>query len=72
MGPPSQLRCSLLVDNKRGIAAAAERLEREGWPLLIVETEANGDCKSTRHRKKVSDFFIPSRDVANETRPGRE
>jgi hypothetical protein len=23
---------------------------REGWPLLIVETEANGDSKSTNER----------------------
>ena len=37
-------------DNYRRIAIVFTIETREGWPLLIVETEVNGDSKSTNER----------------------
>jgi hypothetical protein len=31
---------------------------REGWPLLIVETEVNGDSKSTNLRGSFLGWFV--------------
>jgi hypothetical protein len=39
----------------------SERIER-GWPLLIVETEVNGDSKSTYERSSSSVCLLACRD----------
>jgi hypothetical protein len=37
--------------------------EREGWPLLTVETEANGDSKSTNERGWLIGLFVPIQEI---------
>ncbi len=34
------------------------RVTREGWPLLTVETEVNGDSKGTNQRGPSSGWFF--------------
>jgi hypothetical protein len=35
------------------------RNTRDGWPLLTVETEANGDSGSTVHMKGALPWLVP-------------
>jgi hypothetical protein len=37
---------------------AGNRETREGWPLLPVETEANGDTKSTNKKGSFLGWFV--------------
>jgi hypothetical protein len=46
--PKIKLRCMFFFLSVKDKRPCSERLE--GWPLLIVETEANGDSRSTNER----------------------
>ncbi len=42
--------CTILFHENSFLPRAYTRETREGWPLLTVETEVNGDLKSTNER----------------------
>jgi hypothetical protein len=52
------LRLVSLVQSPFLFYLVQSRETREGWPLLTVETDVNGDSKSTNEKRSILGWFV--------------